>query len=79
MKKFVSIVCGVVIGFVVLVGGRYYQYVTNTSTPYDEVGISLNSYMPAPIKKWGCDQLKKNFANNPPPYGCAAEIGRDWM
>jgi hypothetical protein len=53
--------------------------VTNTETPYDEVGIEFNSRMPGPINKWGCDKLHATFGNVAPPYGCGANDGtRNW-
>lgn len=57
---------------------RWYQYVTNTETPYDEVGITLNNYMPAPLNKWGCYQLKTNFGTQLPPHGCQGETAQQW-
>ncbi len=52
------------------IGFQWFKYVNNTESPYDEVGIELNSRMPGPINKWGCDKLKTTFANMLPPYGC---------
>ncbi len=63
---------------IVMLGYRWYNYVTNTNTPYDEVGIELNLYMPKPVRKWGCDRLHQTFGNVLPPYGCAAE-GGGWI
>jgi len=37
---------------VVVVGFRWYRYVANTDSPYDEVGITLNNAMPGPINSW---------------------------
>ncbi len=52
-------------------GGRYYFYVTNTDSPYDEVGIALNGIMPGPIRDWGCGRLKATFGTKAlPPSGC---------
>lgn len=79
MMRFVRILLIAVIALVVVIGGRWYQYITNTTSPYDEVGISLNNYMPVPIRQWGCAQLKKNFGNNLPPYGCSGGDGRQWL
>lgn len=69
-----------IVGFA-FIGQRYYAYVTNTKSPYDEVGIEINSYMPKLIRKWGCDKLQATFTGMLPPYGCQAEGGgaRDWM
>ncbi|MEN3930204.1 hypothetical protein WJT86_03905 [Microvirga sp. W0021] len=65
---------------VVLIGQRWYSYVTNTKNPYDSVGIDINSRMPGPIRKWGCDQLKANFPGRLPPYGCQAADGTNgWI
>lgn len=63
------------------VGWRWYSYVTNTESPYDEVGITFNSRMPYPLRKWGCDKLQKTFAGALPPYGCKGQgpSGRDWL
>ncbi len=81
MKKLLRFVLIVVIAMVALVGQRWYSYVTNTKDPFDEVGINLQSYMPAPLRHWGCMQLKKNFGNKTlPPYGCQAEgNGTSWV
>lgn len=69
-----------VIALLVVVGHRWYSYVTNTDSPYDEVGIEFNSRMPAPVRKWGCDRLRETFGNVLPPLGCQAGPGnRDWI
>lgn len=70
----------VVIISVGFVGFQWYKYVTNTDSPYDEVGIELNSRMPGPINKWGCDKLHETFGNVLPPYGCqGGSDGRQWL
>jgi hypothetical protein len=66
------------VGFM-LAGFQWYRYITNTESPYQEVGIELNSRMPEPIRKWGCDRLHETFANTLPPYGCQAGDGTSWM
>ncbi|MBO9099570.1 MULTISPECIES: hypothetical protein [Rhizobium] len=78
MKMLVRLILVIVIALVATVGFRWYRYVTNTDSPYDEVGITLNSSMPAPINAWGCARLKTTFSNNLPPYGCAAADGKSW-
>lgn len=62
-----------VITIVVVGGFRWYRYVSNTESPYDEVGIELNSRLPQPLRKWGCDRLHTTFANTLPPYGCQSD------
>jgi hypothetical protein len=78
MGKLISVLIGVVVAVVVVFGFTWYRYVTNTSSPYDEVGIELNSRMPAPLRDWGCAQLKAHFAGALPPYGCQSADGRSW-
>jgi len=73
MKKILKFVFLMVVALVAISGGTYYRYVTNTESPYDEIGIELNIRMPGPIRAWGCAQLKTNFANQIPPLGCSAE------
>ena len=61
MKKLLSMLLVIVVALAVTLGWRWYGYVTNTDSPYDEVGIELNSRMPLPLRKWGCDRLKTTF------------------
>ncbi|WP_100220936.1 hypothetical protein [Agrobacterium albertimagni] len=68
-----------IIGLSVVVGGRWYVYVSNTSSPYDEVGIEINSRLPHVLRKWGCDRLEQSFPNSVPPYGCGAPDSRSWI
>ncbi|MCL2714399.1 MAG: hypothetical protein FWD68_07420 [Alphaproteobacteria bacterium] len=58
---------------------RWYDYVTAARSPYDEVGIDLNTRMPFFMRKWGCYQLQKRFGDSLPPHGCTRDDGRDWM
>ncbi|WP_353187067.1 hypothetical protein [Bosea sp. (in: a-proteobacteria)] len=76
--KVLKILLVVLIAIAGTVGWRWFQYVSNTVSPYDEVGIALNSRMPGPINKWGCDKLHAQFDSAPPPYGCQAGNGRQW-
>lgn len=64
--------CGVTIGY------RWYDYVANAASPYDEVGIEINSRLPEPLRAWGCGRLKERFARAIPPYGCSDATGRAW-
>jgi hypothetical protein len=78
--KIIKLLLIVVIAFTALIGFRWHRYVTNTESPYNEIGIELNSRMPSPIQKWGCDQLHKTFGNVIPPYGCQTVAdGRQWI
>lgn len=69
----------ILIAGVIFFGQHWYRYVTNKTSPYDEVGIDINSAMPAPIRKWGCDKLHANFPTSLPPNGCQADDGKSWM
>jgi len=71
----------IVVLAIAMVGGfRWYRYVTNTESPYDEVGIELNSRLPQPMRKWGCDRLHATFGDMLPPYGCqSGAAGRSWL
>lgn len=78
--KTIRILAIVILAPVLLLGFQWHRYVTNKETPYDEVGITLNSWMPAPVRKWGCDQLKATFANSLPPHGCQnPAVTTSWM
>jgi hypothetical protein len=78
--KIARVLVMVVVAAVGVIGFRWYSYVTNTQDPYQEVGITLNGYMPGPIRKWGCDRLHATFGNVLPPYNCQAGAdGRSWL
>ena len=79
MGKLLRLVTIVIVAVGVVLGGFWYRYVSNTESPYDEVGIELNSRMPEPIRKWGCDKLQRTFVGAIPPYGCSAGNGTTWM
>lgn len=79
LKRVVRILGIALIAAVILIGQRWHTYVTNTTSPYDEVGIELNRYMPYPLRKWGCDKLHSTFGNVLPPYGCSTGDGKQWI
>ncbi|API50256.1 hypothetical protein BMW22_00110 [Rhizobium leguminosarum] len=78
MKKLVRLLLTIALAFVVFTGFRWYRYITNADSPYDEIGITLNNAMPGPINAWGCAKLKTTFGSSLPPYGCAAENATQW-
>lgn len=78
MLKIVSILLVIVVAAAAFIGVRWYSYVTNTNSPYDEVGIEINSRLPAALNAWGCDKLQNTFGEVVPPYGCAAPDGQGW-
>lgn len=79
--KLIRMLLVIIIAMVGFFGFRWHAYVTNTDSPYDEVGIALNSNLPLPIRKWGCGKLRATFANVMPPLGCQVEggDGRSWL
>ncbi|WP_413709657.1 hypothetical protein [Rhizobium sp. Rhizsp82] len=69
--NFIILILVVVIAAAAVFGGRWYAYVAYASDPFDEVGISLNTMMPAPIRDIGCGMLKSRFEGKTlPPFGC---------
>lgn len=50
---------------------QWYRWATAGDSPYDEVGIDLNAYMPAPLHDWACGRIAQRFPGSLPPYGCA--------
>ncbi len=77
--KIFKVVLIVAIAVVGMGAFRWHRYVTNTDSPYQEVGIELNSRLPLPLRKWGCDRLHQSFAGTLPPYGCQAADGTSWL
>ncbi len=77
--KLLKILVVVAIALAAMIGQRFYSYVTNTETPFNEVGIEMLRYSPAPLRDWGCGKLKETFGNKTlPPYGCATGDGTRW-
>jgi len=78
ITKILQLLVVVLVGAVVMFGARWYMYVAHSDSPYDEVGIALNGYMPAPLRSWGCRKMQSRFSGQLPPYGCGAPDGRSW-
>lgn len=79
IQKVIQVIVVVLVAFTVMFGGRWYMYVVQAESPYDEVGIALNGYMPGPLRTWGCHKLKARFESQLPPYGCGGADGRTWI
>jgi hypothetical protein len=79
MKKVAQIISIVLVAALIIVGGRWYMYVAYAKSPYDEVGIALNGYVPDSLRTWGCQKMQQRFARQLPPYGCAGADGRSWL
>ncbi len=62
---------------VVLVGlgtptWKWHAWATVGGSPYDEIGIDVNSYMTKPLHDWACGRIKERFPNSIPPWDCSA-------
>ncbi len=56
---------------VVAVGGYWAYYVFAAASPYDQIGVAINSHLPEQARAYGCGELKKRHAESPaPPEGC---------
>jgi hypothetical protein len=71
MRKIALLVSLIAVTCVVYVGQGYYQWVAQSETPFEELGIDLHKYMPAPVQAWGCERLRSRFEGKTlPPFGC---------
>lgn len=48
----------------------WYRWATASETPYNELAIDINSYMPGPLHDWACSKVAARFPRTVPPYGC---------
>jgi len=66
--------------FLIVVGvlGFWLWYVTSSPTQFQSPGMDVNNLMPAPLNRWGCDQLKKRFGQDRAPFGCTAGDYMSW-
>ncbi len=58
--------------------GYWLWYVTSADSQFTSPAMDLNNMMPAPLNRWGCDQLKKRFGDQRAPFGCAASDYTSW-
>lgn len=69
---FIRTILSLVIVFAIIVFG-YWLYATYTSPSVndDKIWVTINSYMPEPLKKWSCDEVKaRSAAGAPAPITC---------
>ena len=62
----------VILLFIGGVFGYWVWYVTSADSQFTSPAMDLNNMMPAPLNRWGCDQLKKRFGDQRAPFGCTA-------
>jgi hypothetical protein len=58
--------------------GYWLWYVTSAASQFNSPGMDFNNMMPAPLNRWGCDQLKSRFGNDRAPFGCVAGDYTSW-
>jgi TRAP-type C4-dicarboxylate transport system permease small subunit len=58
--------------------GYWVWYVTSASSQFTSPAMDINNMMPAPLNRWGCDQLKKRFGDQRAPFGCTASDYTSW-
>ncbi len=76
--KGLQIFFGTMLLLIVGLFGFWLWYVTTSPTQFQSPGMDINNMMPAPLNRWGCDQLKKRFGEDRAPFGCAAEDHMSW-
>lgn len=64
--------------FIIGIFGYWIWYVTSADSQFTSPAMDLNNMMPAPLNRWGCDQLKKRFGDQRAPFGCAASDYTSW-
>jgi hypothetical protein len=56
---------------IVVFGYWLYATYTSPSAGNDRIWVTINSYMPEPLKKWSCDEIKARSASGTPaPATC---------
>ncbi|TXH81934.1 MAG: hypothetical protein E6Q77_07205 [Rhizobium sp.] len=68
----------IILLFIAGIFGYWLWYVTSAGSQFTSPGMDLNNMMPAPINRWGCDQLKKRFGDQRAPFGCTASDYTSW-
>ena len=51
-------------------GWSWYRWATAGESPYDEIGIEVNSRLPGPLRGWACARIAARFPGTIPPYSC---------
>ena len=51
---------------------------TSAGSQFTSPAMDINNMMPAPLNRWGCDQLKKRFGDQRAPFGCTASDYTSW-
>ena len=70
LSRILPLVFAIVVAGLVVPVWQWYRWATAGDSPYDEVGIDLNAYMPGPMRGWACARIAQRFPGSLPPYGC---------
>jgi hypothetical protein len=76
MSRLFQILLIAVLTMGLYLGGRWIYYIDYSEDLYDPTGIGLTTYIPEPIRGWGCRRLALRFANRTPPPVCQSAAVR---
>jgi hypothetical protein len=69
---------GVILMIIVGITGYWLWYVLASPSQFNSPGMDINNMLPAPLNRWGCDQLQARFASERAPFGCTAPDHMSW-
>ncbi len=71
ITKFITVFgLGLIAILAVAIYQFWYQVAENGDSPYDEVFIEINGYMPQQARDWACGRMAERFPGTLPPYTC---------
>jgi len=69
-KRIVSALVILTLMLAVVIYQFWYTHATNGDSPYDEMFIEINGWMPSGARNWACGQIAERFPGSLPPYSC---------
>lgn len=68
---FIRTIFSLLIVFIIIVFG-YWLYATYTTAnaSNDKIWVNINQYMPDPLRKWSCDEIKARTGATETPMTC---------
>ena len=70
IKFFVTLLLGIIAMLAIAVYLFWYQSAVSSESPYDEIFIEINGFMPQPARDWACGRIAERFPGSLPPYTC---------
>ncbi len=58
--------------------GFWLGYLTTSPIQFQSPAMDINDMIPAPLNRWGCDQLKRRFGEDRAPFKCTAADHMSW-